>query len=263
MERLKRLLLAMVLAVGAWTSALAWHEYQPMVVEGRRWDISTDRSYVIEGDTIHDGQAFKKVYEYDYKDDNHEQLLRKEYYCSVREEDKKVYTLVDKIDGTPMIMLVCDFSWGVLNKGSEELVAGIHSAMNTIIHGKERRVINTMPLFGQFLRPLIEGIGYLETPFNPYLGGEVVFWCYDGTQALYGVDTDGFMFTVADVTPVTDGEVNGDGSVDIADINSVINMMLGKPLGERCDDVAADMNLNGEIDIADVNAIINVMLDKQ
>ena len=62
------------------------------------------------------------------------------------------------------------------------------------------------------------------------------------------------------------GDINGDGQVDIADVNAVINVMLGKSLtpnpspdGEGS---PADVNGDGEVDIADVNAIINIMLGK-
>ena len=54
------------------------------------------------------------------------------------------------------------------------------------------------------------------------------------------------------------GDVTGDGQVDIADVNAVINMMLGKAEPLPTGDVTGD----GGIDIADVNAIINNMLGK-
>lgn len=55
------------------------------------------------------------------------------------------------------------------------------------------------------------------------------------------------------------GDVNGDGKVDIADLNAVINYMLGKVIGTFIFE-AGDLNHNGVIDIADVNAVINLML---
>ena len=55
------------------------------------------------------------------------------------------------------------------------------------------------------------------------------------------------------------GDVTGDGQVDIADVNAVINMMLGKAETTAAGDVAGD----GNIDIADVNAVINIMLGKK
>ena len=52
------------------------------------------------------------------------------------------------------------------------------------------------------------------------------------------------------------GDVNGDGEVNIADVNAVINMILsGTP------EVSGDVNNDGEVNIADVNAIINIILN--
>ena len=52
--------------------------------------------------------------------------------------------------------------------------------------------------------------------------------------------------------------MTGDGKVDIADVNAVINMMLGKAAPTAGGDVTGD----GSVDIADVNAVINIMLGK-
>ena len=59
-------------------------------------------------------------------------------------------------------------------------------------------------------------------------------------------------------TSGTPGDSNGDGKIDISDVNAVINMMLGKTemIG------LCDMNGDGKIDISDVNAVINKMLGK-
>ena len=54
------------------------------------------------------------------------------------------------------------------------------------------------------------------------------------------------------------GDLTGDGRVDIADVNAVINMMLGKNAATEAGDVTGD----GRVDIADVNAVINIMLGK-
>ena len=53
----------------------------------------------------------------------------------------------------------------------------------------------------------------------------------------------------------TPGDVNGDGEVNIADVNSIINMILtGKT------DPSGDVNGDTEVNIADVNAVINIIL---
>ena len=54
------------------------------------------------------------------------------------------------------------------------------------------------------------------------------------------------------------GDLNGDGQVDISDVNAVINMMLGKVPQTPAGDVTGD----GNVDISDVNAVINIMLGK-
>ena len=51
------------------------------------------------------------------------------------------------------------------------------------------------------------------------------------------------------------GDVNNDGEVNIADINAVIDVILGGG-----NNASADVNKDGEINIADVNTIINIIL---
>ena len=57
------------------------------------------------------------------------------------------------------------------------------------------------------------------------------------------------------------GDVNLDGSVDVADVNIVINIMLGKDSAQNYAG-RADIVADGTIDVSDVNAIINLMLGK-
>ena len=54
-----------------------------------------------------------------------------------------------------------------------------------------------------------------------------------------------------------EGDVDGNGSVGIEDVNAVINVMLGK-----AENALADVNGNGSVGIEDVNAVINIMLGK-
>ncbi len=55
------------------------------------------------------------------------------------------------------------------------------------------------------------------------------------------------------------GDVTGDGVVDVADVNSIINIMLGKLDKTPSADVTGD----GVVDVADANAVINLMLGKR
>ena len=56
------------------------------------------------------------------------------------------------------------------------------------------------------------------------------------------------------------GDVNGDGSVDVDDMNIVINIMLGKATLTTWP--AADVDGSGGVDVDDMNIIINIMLGK-
>ncbi len=69
-----------------------------------------------------------------------------------------------------------------------------------------------------------------------------------GTAATY-IDDVSFYYND------TMGDVNGDGEVNIADINAVITVILNAAENE-----AADVNSDGEVNIADINAIITRIL---
>ena len=79
--------------------------------------------------------------------------------------------------------------------------------------------------------------------------------CYNG-MAVYKIGKG--VTPNEPVDPGVTGDVTGDGQVDIADVNAVINMMLGKASQTAAGDVTGE----GSIDIADVNAVINLMLGK-
>lgn len=67
-------------------------------------------------------------------------------------------------------------------------------------------------------------------------------------------------FTIT--APVNDviinGDLNGDGKVDIADLNEIINLILNREDLSNYPD--ADINSDGLIDISDINTIINFIL---
>lgn len=74
-----------------------------------------------------------------------------------------------------------------------------------------------------------------------FLGFETVYNCIPGTPV------------------AKNGDVNGDGTIDVDDVNIVINIILGS---EDKDKYAgrADVNRDGTIDVDDVNEIINIIL---
>ena len=57
------------------------------------------------------------------------------------------------------------------------------------------------------------------------------------------------------------GDVNGDKEVDITDVNTLINVIMGKEQASKYEG-RADVNGDGLVDITDVNIIINLLLGK-
>ena len=64
-----------------------------------------------------------------------------------------------------------------------------------------------------------------------------------------------FGHIVDDLKPVH-GDVNGDGEVNIADVNAVIDIILN-----GSENPSGDVNDDGEINIADINAVIDIILN--
>ena len=68
----------------------------------------------------------------------------------------------------------------------------------------------------------------------------------------------GWTFTIALATggdtPGVKGDVNGDDTVDVADISAIISVMAG-----TADYSAADVNGDGTVDVADISSVISIM----
>ena len=57
------------------------------------------------------------------------------------------------------------------------------------------------------------------------------------------------------------GDVDGNGKVDVTDVNIVVNIILGKDSADNYDG-RADVNGVDGVDVSDVNAIVNIILGK-
>ena len=68
------------------------------------------------------------------------------------------------------------------------------------------------------------------------------------------------VFAAMKVVDVPMGDVNGDGSVSVTDVVSIINYILGNHVA-KFQEVAADANCDGTIAITDVVALINIILN--
>ena len=82
------------------------------------------------------------------------------------------------------------------------------------------------------------------------------------------VDANGYTISSRNVViskPTTPqyslGDINGDGKVDVSDVNIVINIMLGKANASQYPG-NPDVNNDNKVDVSDVNKIINIMLGK-
>lgn len=92
--------------------------------------------------------------------------------------------------------------------------------------------------------------------------GTIVAMDY-GTCVIIASSVDGNHIAICNVTVVqkTDlpGDVNNDGEINIADINAIINIILGSHVDDGTF-TRADVNGDGEVNIADINAVINKIL---
>lgn len=57
-----------------------------------------------------------------------------------------------------------------------------------------------------------------------------------------------------------EGDVNADGTVDVSDVTSLINKVLGLA---SYDDAVCDINTDGDIDVSDVTALVNLVLSSK
>ena len=64
MNSLAKLLITLIVTLGATGKILAWHSYKPFVVENRRWMCANGLTYTILGDTIIGNQTYKKAWSY-------------------------------------------------------------------------------------------------------------------------------------------------------------------------------------------------------
>jgi hypothetical protein len=118
--------------------------------------------------------------------------------------------------------------------------------------------------------------GYLRVRSNKANGETVTFKYYDKdaeeekvveetnisfeSNGIVGMPSSPMSLTV-EGEPVLLGDVNGDGSINAADLSAVINKILMRPNTIFIDE-AADMNGDGLINASDLSAIINVILMK-
>jgi hypothetical protein len=92
---------------------------------------------------------------------------------------------------------------------------------------------------------------------NDFVGPKTIlikntrFGTTSGQEILFSDET----CTVTSSQPSLRVDVNGDGEVNIADINAIIDMILS-----GASNIAGDVNSDGEMNIADVNTVVDFIL---
>ena len=114
-----------------------------------------------------------------------------------------------------------------------------------------------------------QAIGYYwdaeaTTPHFVKPTGEIFSPCGSGYLKLETILGAGISNIFTNLWPrqILRGDINDDGSVDVSDVNIVINIMLGKAQASSYPG-NADLNDDGHVDVSDVNALINIMLGKE
>ncbi|MCR5131140.1 MAG: leucine-rich repeat protein [Prevotella sp.] len=104
---------------------------------------------------------------------------------------------------------------------------------------------------------------YTLYPFTQTPMSACVLKVPTGSKVAYQADTYWKVFThIEEVSVAPTGDINGDGSVTIADVTALVNIILGKDTGSQSTQ-AADINGDGSVTIADVTALVNIILGKQ
>lgn len=93
------------------------------------------------------------------------------------------------------------------------------------------------------------GVGVGELTDAESHNVEIVFW-QEGARLKVTINQ------TADGEQPLKGDVNGDGTVDVADISAVISQMAG-----TAEYATADVNGDGAIDVADISSIITIMAE--
>ena len=109
--------------------------------------------------------------------------------------------------------------------------------------------------FGQ----LLQSIGFVSSGCGDLLGATRESLAGEGRVCglSHVIDAEGNIIYRGPNYRFFASDIDANGQVDIADVNAVIKMMLGKS-----DLPPADITGDGKVDIADVNAVINAMLGK-
>ncbi|MCQ2289090.1 MAG: CotH kinase family protein [Muribaculaceae bacterium] len=140
--------------------------------------------------------------------------------------------------------------------------------LNIVTNGQPVKMQN-IPL----TRAEFKGNYYLDRTLHAYTSGngwKATYTYTNGTTRTVYIKNHNYSFTptsglksiVLEVdlnTPINKvaGDINGDGVVDVVDVNALVNMMLGA--GDAWLGDGTDVNGDGSTDITDINAVIGII----
>ncbi len=136
------------------------------------------------------------------------------------------------------------------NFSDDRIMALVDSIANVLTaHDAESRNSRAWPTWGQYVWPN----KYISINYDDEID-YLKSWLADRLE---------WMDRQLDYDPNASllGDVTGDGVVDISDVNTVINVMLGRAASDE-QRAGSDVTGDGVVDISDVNDIINIMLGK-
>ena len=246
-------------------------DYAPFAEEGKVWhmiknhpvppdyeEYETDflYEYFIKGDTVTAGLPCKKMYRYNWENSG-----VATYSCGIYEVDRKVFTVRD--NGTTRLLYDFGADMGDVvtlmdDSGNFEFDFYVEEVRQVNIRGVNRRalLVSSDGGYGWW----IEGIGCDLGPVGAILfgiTGSPFSWL--DCELNGKVVCDGWDFSkLYHFNPIDNADVNGDGVVDVEDVNIAISHMLGKDVTTI---FYADVNGDGVVDIADVNELINIVLN--
>ena len=273
------------------------YEYVPFVREGVKWvyeivnyrynyvDENPDylgetiyRTLELKGDTVINGKTYKAMHKYSGNSINWENDTVPIY---LREENKLVYGIIPDqsfYNDCPIYSYMCDFD---MYNGEEFLLYDFQDPViywndyfdgypyynpnqylytDTISIGnrKAKRYVNQ--LFEVRDWYMVEGIG-IDDRYSYTLG--FFFPIKTGIGGLgfglsHVIENGQIIYKGIHYIP---GDVNGDGEINIADANSVIDVVIMGGNSGHTRAPAADMNGDGEVNITDVNEIINLIIN--
>ena len=114
----------------------------------------------------------------------------------------------------------------------------------------------TVPPRLVMMSSIIDGKRIIHSNFSAEVEGKATLYVPAGAVAAYQSALYWSNFSRIVPIPATPGDVNNDGEVNIADINSLIDAILGEN-----HDISQDVNGDGEVNIADINSVVETILN--